>query len=517
MATETKSSSKYDNTPKRLIRSGSPDVYELLPKKEDIGTLKKLTLGKRDPKKTNRTILLVGETGTGKSTLINALVNYAMGVEWEDNIMFQIIEEEKNTAQGGPQKESQSVSQTSDVIVYEIFGFEGKTLPYSLTIIDTPGYGDTRGAEQDDKISQRMLDVFRSKDGVHEMNVICLVLKSTENRLSDRLMYIFDSVVSLFGKDMENNIISLITHSDMMTPTNVLQALEAAHIKCAKDEDNEPVHFLFNNHQSKQRTKENKLVLKCAWDFTNSQMEEFTEFLLKRDAQSLVKTVEVLNERIRLTACIQNLQDRVQLIELKQRETQQIQEALKKQEEQMKSNEEDFDTAKKKHQTEIQQTKEALKKHEEEMKKHEEQMKRNQNINVWVDEPYKVKESIKGGTWGLGLFYEGAVCCNVCQETICRLKHLEKVKTTQGDVEEKYERSKADCEETFGLLVNTEKRMEELQKDKDQCLDTAFQHVEKLEQIALNADSLSTLVHLDYLIQKMKERGDTEKGRSEVT
>ncbi|XP_034534344.1 septin-1-like [Notolabrus celidotus] len=344
----TSISSKYDNTPKRLIRSGSPDVYQLLPKKEDIGTLKKLTLGKRDPKKTNRTILLVGETGTGKSTLINALVNYAMGVKWEDNIMFQIIEEEKNTAQGGPQKESQSVSQTSDVIVYEIFGFEGKTLPYSLTIIDTPGYGDTRGAEEDDRISQRMLDVFRSKDGVREMNVICLVMKSTENRLSDRLMYIFDSVVSLFGKDMENNIISLITHSDMMTPTNVLQALEAAHIKCAKDEDNQPVHFMFNNHHGKERTKENKFVLKCAWDFTNGQMEEFTEFLLKRDAQSLVKTVEVLNERIRLTACIQNLQDRVQLIELKQREAQQIQEALKKQEEQMKRNEEDFDTAKKK-------------------------------------------------------------------------------------------------------------------------------------------------------------------------
>ncbi|XP_034534345.1 uncharacterized protein LOC117808793 [Notolabrus celidotus] len=214
------------------------------------------------------------------------------------------------------------------------------------------------------------------------------------------------------------------------------------------------------------------------------------------------------------------------------------------------------------------------------MKKHEEEMKSNEDFTVEVDEPYKVKESIKGGTWGLG-FYEGAVCCKVCQEnchypkctvawspegcevmkkgncTVCtkkcpasdhvkeqkkyvtktkkvkktlqelkekyekkkadcektraRLADLEKVKTTQGDVEEKYERSKADCEETFGLLVDLEKRMKELQKDKDQWLDTAFQHVEKLEQIALNADSLSTLVHLDYLIQKMKERGDTEK------
>ncbi|XP_034534242.1 uncharacterized protein LOC117808660 [Notolabrus celidotus] len=569
----TSMSSKYDYiTSKRLIHSGSPAVYQLLPKKKDIGTLKKLTLGKRNPDKTNRTILLVGETGTGKSTLLNVLVNYAMGVKWLDNIWFQIVEEKKNTAQGGSQTEGQSVSQTSDVIVYEIFGFEGKTLPYSLTIIDTPGYGDTRGAEEDDKISRRLLDAFRSKDGVHEMNVICLVMKSTENRLSDRLRYIFDSVVSLFGNDMENNIISLITHSDMMTPTNALKAIEAANIKCAKDKDNQSVHFMFNNHQGTERTKENKAVLKSAWDFTNRQMKEFTGFLRKRNPQSLTTTVEVLNERIRLTACLQNLQERVQMIELKQREAQQIQEALKKHEEEMKSNKEDFDTAKK-HQTEIQQTRDALKKHEEEMKS-------NEDFTVEVDEVYKEKEPIDGGMWGLG-FYEGALCCNVCEEnchypkctmawspshcqvmkrgrcTSCtnkcpasdhvkeekiyviktrrvqktlqgvkerylrgktdfeetrgRLKDLEKVKTTQGDEEEKYERSKADCEEKTGLLADLEKHMEELQKDKDKWLEEAFQHILKLEQIALNVDSLSTLVHLDFLIQKMKERGDTEK------
>ncbi|KAL7376930.1 hypothetical protein ABVT39_018450 [Epinephelus coioides] len=130
-----------------------------------------MTLGERKTNKKNKTILLVGETGAGKSTLINTLVNYAMGVEWEDNVCFQIVEEERK---------SQSQSQTSDVIVYEIFGFEDQTLPYSLTIIDTPGFGDTRGIEHDAIVCQRLSDLFRSDDGVHEINAVGLVMKASK-------------------------------------------------------------------------------------------------------------------------------------------------------------------------------------------------------------------------------------------------------------------------------------------------------------------------------------------------
>ncbi|KAM8744497.1 uncharacterized protein AB9X84_018446 [Acanthopagrus schlegelii] len=426
-----------------------------------------------------------------------------MGVKWEDDVWFQIVEDEKR---------NQSESQTSDVFVYQIFEFDGKTLPYSLTIIDTPGYGDTRGIERDAAVSERLLDWFRSDDGVHEINAVGLVLKAAENRLSDRMMYIFDSVVSLFGKDMEQNIVALFTHSDGLRPENALKALEAANIKCAKDENNQLVHFLFDNNQHQKRTEDTEEVLEFAFKRTTKGLKKFTDFLEKTRPEQLKTTVEVLNSRIRLTACIQNLTERIQLTELKQ--------------------------------TEIQQTQEALKKHEEEMKNNEE-------FTIEVDEVYKEKETIRAERrwWWLWLNYEGATCCTVCEEichypcteawspghcevmkdgrcTSCTRKcpvsdHVKedwryvtktrRVKKTLQDVKKKYEKNKKEHESKLSLLEILAKEMRELEKDKDQMLDETFQHVVKLQQIALKVDSLSTHVHLDFLIEKMKEKGDTEK------
>lgn len=50
----------------------------------------------------DKTIMLVGATGSGKSTLINGLANYLFEVNWEDDFRFTLVnleqEEEKRQA-----------------------------------------------------------------------------------------------------------------------------------------------------------------------------------------------------------------------------------------------------------------------------------------------------------------------------------------------------------------------------------------------------------------------------------
>lgn len=471
--------------------------------------MKRVTLGTQNVNKINKTILLVGETGAGKSTLINALVNYAMGVKWEDDIWFKIVEDRE-----GGEETRQSQSQTSDVIVYQIFGFEGRTLPFSLTIMDTPGFGDTRGDERDTKINERLLEWFRSDFGVHEINAAALVLKASENRLNKRLRYIFDSVVSLFSKNLKNNLVALIPHSDGGPPDDALKALQDAKVKIPNNSDGVPSHFVFNNRQTTERTRQYMRSLKIAWELTEDQFEQFAAFLTNMSPQRLNTTVSVMDERIKLNACIWNLQEKVKFIEL--------QENMIRQERELQ-------------------------------RKHEGKKKENENYIEEVDEPYKDKQEIEGGRWGfLWLNYRGAMSCLDCKETchhegcdystspydsrcvifdgdnctVCRNKcskkvHVKdtwiyvsktrKVRRTREDMKEKYESNQKKFNSKCSILENMEKELNEKQDEKHQLLEKCYQHVLTLEKIALNVNVLSTLRHLNYLVEKMTDQRYKEK------
>ena len=103
----------------------------------------------------DRVIMVFGATGAGKSTLINRIVNYVFKVEWEDKYRVKIINEKGENQDGG-----QAHSQTQYITSYTINQKDGFELGYALTIIDTPGFGDTRGIEQDNVIVQQVRDFF---------------------------------------------------------------------------------------------------------------------------------------------------------------------------------------------------------------------------------------------------------------------------------------------------------------------------------------------------------------------
>ena len=90
-----------------------------------------------------KVLMLVGATGAGKTTLINGIANYIMGVEWEDDFRFKMITEKQSS--------DQTKSQTKVITAYTFYMEQGFPFPYSLTIVDTPGFGDVEGLERDKK------------------------------------------------------------------------------------------------------------------------------------------------------------------------------------------------------------------------------------------------------------------------------------------------------------------------------------------------------------------------------
>ena len=108
-----------------------------------------------------KTILLMGATGMGKTTWINAMINYVLGVEWDDPFRYKLVDEKVN--------KNQAHSQTQGVTAYDIHYRVGFRIPFSLTIVDTPGFGDTQGIGRDEKITQAIQEFFEHSNGIQVM------------------------------------------------------------------------------------------------------------------------------------------------------------------------------------------------------------------------------------------------------------------------------------------------------------------------------------------------------------
>ncbi|KAA0711791.1 hypothetical protein E1301_Tti019106 [Triplophysa tibetana] len=476
------------------IKDGNPAQYLLQAtahKLDKSKSYRKITFGERDPEKSHKAVLLVGETGTGKTTLINTMINYMCGVKREDKIWFEITDDQS--------KETSAQSQTSDITVYGVYI---KEILIDLTIIDTPGYEDTRDIRSHQKIANNLLNLFRSDDGLSEINAVCLVVNASQTRLSESQQNAFDAVQSLFSRDIAENFVLFFTHSSGSYPKNALTAIVEAKVTCAVDEKKQPIYFLFNNCQSMPYDEDCDLILEQAWTLSYNGMEGFFKFLENITTKDLKKTQDVLQKWKQLEANISNLQSRVESVELKRNELKQTQDALEK---------------------------------------HKKDVEDNNNFEYTVDVSYREKVHINTDV------AKKATCCSVCQEnchypgcwwvndlswcsvmknnhcTVCRYKchyskHVkeDKIYTTKTRTEtrtyedlKKKHQDKIDFE--LSLKGTLKKELQELEKEKRKLIIDAFHYVETLELIALKTNSLFLHQHIDFLIEKLKEINELEK------
>lgn len=160
-------------------------------------------------------ILLLGETGVGKSTFINAFANYlkySSLEEAEKNEMTTLIhssfemagttvivgEDDKN------ERVSEGDSSTQKCRAYEFPYKDDKKIRF----IDTPGMGDTRGVKQDRANFEEILDFISKYD---KINGICVLLLPDVARLTTSFRFCIDELLMHLHKSAKDNILFTFT------------------------------------------------------------------------------------------------------------------------------------------------------------------------------------------------------------------------------------------------------------------------------------------------------------------
>jgi hypothetical protein len=149
-------------------------------------------------------VLFCGKTGDGKSTALNAFFNIIKGIELKDNYRFILITEP-------PKAKGQAESQTDGVHLYYLKDYNNKP----IILIDSQGYGDTRGITYDQRINSAFEYVFSNV--ISHINTVCFIAKANTNRLDTVTKYIFSSVTSLFADDITENFVIVPTFASKDT------------------------------------------------------------------------------------------------------------------------------------------------------------------------------------------------------------------------------------------------------------------------------------------------------------
>ena len=296
---------------------GEAKVY-LLPTRETMkkSGILKVTVGQSQQTAPHKVLMLVGTTGTGKTTLITAIANYILGVDWEDKCMFKLISKENG--------QDQTNRQTHKCITAYTFNKEDSPHPYTLTVIDTPGFGITEsGGIEDKQIVQQIKELLtlQGHEGIDQLHGIGFVIQASQTQLTPAQQYVFDNVLSVFGKDLADNIFLMVTFADDKRPP-VLDAVKAAGVSFSN-------HFMLDNSAFCDNNEGQDEGDKMDWQKGRKRLEKFFDHFSGACAQSLDQSREVLQEREQLETTLQDLQSLFQARLAKDNELQQERLSLK--------------------------------------------------------------------------------------------------------------------------------------------------------------------------------------------
>ncbi|CAG8722336.1 16832_t:CDS:2, partial [Dentiscutata erythropus] len=237
-------------------------------------------------------ILLLGETGAGKSTFINAFANY-----FKFNSLDEAISGEINVL-----ITCESSTQECEAYVFPVD--ENKV----IRLIDTPGIGDTRGIEHDKKNFENILNCISQYD---YLNGICILLKPNNARLNIIFKYCIQELLSHLHKNAKDNIVFCFTNTrgTFFRPGDTLPVLKRQlseiqkksdiEIKICKDTvycfDNESFRFLAAVKKGMSFT--DKEIFASSWEKSANESMRLLEHVINCTPHKIIDTISLNNAR----------------------------------------------------------------------------------------------------------------------------------------------------------------------------------------------------------------------------
>lgn len=153
---------------------------------------------KTSDKKTEFTLLLVGETGVGKTSVLSFIANVLAGNKLDE---YADVYDHSNE-EGG----SQSQSQTCSAKIYEFTSRNGLT----MLILDTPGLSDTRGISRDELHKASIAEAIQ--EHIETVNGVLILANGTVPRLGVATDYVLSVLSSIFPRTLADNIGIMFTN-----------------------------------------------------------------------------------------------------------------------------------------------------------------------------------------------------------------------------------------------------------------------------------------------------------------